>query len=227
MVKWTVVPLLFAFAPAAAAATLAEPIAPAPAAAAAPEPVPPLPYRLEVVLAHPGAEREAATRSQLLRLLARYDASPWIFTHEVRIESRVIPHSHPVLTLSTRHLDDDELLLSTFVHEQLHWFLDQHEAQTTSAEQDLRAAYPKVPAGPPEGARDEESTYLHLLVNALEYQADERLLGPERARKVMERWSGDHYTWIYQTVLADRTRIVAILARHGLDHPDARARPAQ
>lgn len=66
--------------------------------------------------------REQQTKLQLERLLATYDVSRWMFTRTILIESGrdVIPHSHPVLTLSTRHLKDDELLLSTFVHEQLH-----------------------------------------------------------------------------------------------------------
>ena len=59
-------------------------------------------------------QREEQTKQQLERLLSTYDLSKWIFTRKILIESRVIPHSHPVLTLSTRHLKDDELLLATF-----------------------------------------------------------------------------------------------------------------
>src|SRR5262249_41281436 len=65
---------------------------------------------------------EAQTKEQLLRLLKTYDVSRWIFTKSIVIDERAIPHSHPVLTLHARHLQDDELLLSTFVHEQFHWF---------------------------------------------------------------------------------------------------------
>lgn len=68
-------------------------------------------------------ERSVATKVQLERLLDSYDLSPWLYTRSVAIDADAIPHSHPVLTLHTRHLDDDRLLLSTFVHEQLHWFL--------------------------------------------------------------------------------------------------------
>lgn len=37
-----------------------------------------------------------------------------------------IPYSHPVLTLHTRHLKDDLALLSTFVHEEYHWYETAH-----------------------------------------------------------------------------------------------------
>ena len=72
------------------------------------------------------SEWERAAGVQLLALLARYDVSRWRFTSAVAIADKAIPHSHPILTLSTRHLDDDGLLLATYLHEQLHWFLEQH-----------------------------------------------------------------------------------------------------
>jgi hypothetical protein len=40
----------------------------------------------------------------LERLLKQYDLSKWIFTRKVIIDQGEIPHSHPVLTLHTRHL---------------------------------------------------------------------------------------------------------------------------
>ncbi|HEX3232473.1 MAG TPA: hypothetical protein VHQ95_26065, partial [Pyrinomonadaceae bacterium] len=103
--------------------------------------------------------QESQTRDQLQRLVKTYDLSMWIFTRSVLIDEKAIPHSHPILTLNTRHLKDDDLLLSTFVHEQLHWFLVQKDKETKEATKDLRALFPKVPVSLPEGAADEESTY--------------------------------------------------------------------
>lgn len=162
--------------------------------------------------------REQQTKVQLERLLATYDVSKWMFTRTILIESgrSVIPHSHPVLTLSTRHLKDDELLLSTFVHEQLHWFLVQRDKDTESALKDVRAMFPKIPGAGPEGARDEQSTYLHLLVCSLEYMAVRELLGELRTKQVMDFWSGDHYTWIYKTVLERGRDIAQILFKYKL-----------
>ncbi|HEV2859922.1 MAG TPA: hypothetical protein VGX48_02825 [Pyrinomonadaceae bacterium] len=171
--------------------------------------------KIDISLAHGSAE-EAQTKAQLQRLLGAYDLSKWIFTRSVVIDERAIPHSHPTLTLSARHLKDDELLLSTFVHEQLHWLLDQREKETEAAIKELRAMFPKIPVGYPEGARDERSNYMHLLVIYLEYRADRELLGELKARQVMEFWSKDHYTWIFRTVLERPRDIGEIALKHRL-----------
>jgi hypothetical protein len=163
-----------------------------------------------------GSRAEIQTRDQLQRLLITYDLSQWIFTRSILIDEKAIPHSHPILTLHTRHLKDDDLLLSTFVHEQLHWFLVQKDQETKEAMKDLRTTFPKVPVDVPDGAGDEESTYLHLLVNYLEFRADRELLGELRTRQVFEFWAGDHYRWVYKTIL-ERTRDVGNIAfRHKL-----------
>jgi len=159
---------------------------------------------------------EQQTRTQMQGLLKRYDLSPYIYTHDVVIDQDAIPHSNPVLTLHTRHLKQDDELLATFVHEQAHWFVEAHEDAEAKAEQEYRALYPKVPVGYPEGAQDEQSTYLHLTVCYLEYQGMKKLAGAERAKATMEFWAKDHYTWVYRTLLSDETKIGAIVARHGL-----------
>jgi len=158
-----------------------------------------------------GSQAEIQTKEQLQRLVKTYDLSKWIFTKEILIDEKSIPHSHPVLTLHTRHLKDDDLLLSALIHEQLHWFLVQRDKETNEAIKELRVVFPKVPAGFPEGAEDEESTYLHLLVNYLEYRAIRELLGELRAKQVMDFWATDHYKWVYKTVL-ERTRDIGNIA---------------
>ena len=101
-----------------------------------------------------GSPLEERGRDQLRRLLRTYDLHKWLFTRDVLIQSGVIPHSHPVLTLNTRYVDDDTAQLATFVHEQLHWFLTDHveRAKTNAALTELRALYPTVPTALPEGA---------------------------------------------------------------------------
>jgi hypothetical protein len=47
---------------------------------------------------------------------------------------------------------------------------------------EVKTIYPKVRVGFPDGARDEESSYLHLLVCYSEYQADKELFGELKAR---------------------------------------------
>src|SRR5262249_28408230 len=96
---------------------------------------------LVVTLRH-GTPAERDTKIQLGRLLTRYDLSRWFFTRTVVIDEDAVPHSHPVLTLHTRHLRDDLLLLSTFVHEQSHWYVQQHRPQVDAAVADFRAIWP-------------------------------------------------------------------------------------
>lgn len=69
-------------------------------------------------------------------------------TKAIAVDDDVIPHSHPTLTLSTRHLQDDELLLSTFVHEELHWVVADSK-ESAAALKELRAMFATVPAQPP------------------------------------------------------------------------------
>jgi hypothetical protein len=158
------------------------------------------------------SESESRTKERLQKILRQYDLSRWTFTKKILIEDKVIPHSHPVLTLSTR--GDEDALLSTFVHEQIHWFLDENSGRTEKAKAELKALYPTVPVGPPDGARNEGSTYLHLIVNYLEYEAMRELLGEEKAGKLLE--GKGYYKWIYKTVLTDTGRIREVVERNRL-----------
>ena len=160
---------------------------------------------------------ELQTKEQLERLLASYDLAKYTITREVIIDEHSIPHSDPVLTLHTRHLHSDDQLLSTYVHEQLHWYLSAHREQMQSAVAELRKLYPKVPVGYPDGADDEFSTYVHLIVCYLEMKADRRLLGPDRADAVMKFWAGDHYRWDYRTVMDDEKTVAEVINRANLE----------
>ena len=134
------------------------------------------------------------TREALEGLLVRYDLSPFLFTKTVRIQSGVVPHSHPVLTLNTFHADDPDAILDEFLHEQMHWFLAEHESQTDTLISELKKTYPVLPRGRSEVARSEESTYLHLIVGWLELQAVRHYLGSQKAEEILG--SSDHYKWI-------------------------------
>src|ERR1700722_6725954 len=171
---------------------------------------------LKISLAH-NSVTERKTRDQLDRLLNKYDLSEWIYTKEIVIDDDAIPHSDPVLTLHTRHLKDDDLLLSTFVHEKMHRFLAQRGWEDfDQGIPDLRRLFPEIPVGFPEGSSSDEGNYEHLLVVRLEYRADLELLGELRARQVMEFWATDHYTWIYRKMLDRQVRdkISEIIQNH-------------
>jgi hypothetical protein len=172
------------------AAALTAAFSPAPAASQTPA--------LTVRLAHE-SEAERATRDHLLALAERHDLSPWVHTTEVLIDEDQIPHSHPVLTLHTRHLGDDDGLLATFLHEQLHWFALERDDATERAKDRFRELFPEVPAASEGGARDAESTWLHLVVCDLELAATAAVIGEDAARAVLG--ANTHYQWIYRQVL--------------------------
>ena len=64
----------------------------------------------------------ALTKKNMLMLTKDYDLEPFLFTKKINIQSRVIPHSHPILTLNTRNAEFPLKILSTWLHEEFHWF---------------------------------------------------------------------------------------------------------
>lgn len=170
-----------------------------------------------------GAPAELETKAQLEALLARYDLSRWAFTDRIFVDQRSIPHSHPVLTLHTRHLLDDDLLLSTYLHEQLHWWLASQPEQTSAALADVRQAFPNLPVGYPQGSDDSAGNDLHILVTYLEWQAVIAVVGELRARQIMEFWADDHYTHVYRAVLERPDLVRGIVRRHALSPRGAAA----
>jgi hypothetical protein len=168
---------------------------------------------IKIELAH-GTEREQRTKDSLERLLGTYDLKKYTFTNRVVIEERAVNHAFPVLTLNVRFWASPDELLSSFLHEQLHWHLRDRESRQRDAVAELRRWYPKVPVGLPQAAETEASTYGHLIDCYLEILADRELLGPTRATVVIaaKPW----YTWIYSTVLRDEDRISGIVNRYQL-----------
>jgi hypothetical protein len=160
---------------------------------------------------------ERATKVQLEQLLAVHpDLEKWIFTRSIRIDERATPHSHPVLTLHTRHLRDDLLLLSTFVHEQAHWYAMRNPGGLQAAIAELRGLYPSIAVGAPDGDNDVAGSHLHLLINTLEYRAMRELTSELSAHQVMSFWAQDHYKKLYRTVLDEGHRIIPVMRKHNL-----------
>ena len=145
-----------------------------------------------------------------------YDLRDYTWTSRVVIEEGVVNHAFPVLTLNTGAITDDELL-SSYLHEQIHWHLREHRYQQDAAVAELRRFYPRIPVGLPEGADSPYSTYGHLVTCYLEMLADRHFLGDERAAAVIK--NKRHYTWIYATVVRDEAKIAGVVKRHGLGIP--------
>jgi len=123
-----------------------------------------------------------------------------------------------VLTLHTRHLKQDDELLSTYVHEQLHWYLSAHEEETHAAESDLMKLYPDVPVGFPKAPR----TRVNLLASAgLPPRTKRRrsFAGRGTHQECDELLAGDHYRWVYRTILQDGPKIDETLRSHHLQGP--------
>ena len=169
---------------------------------------------VEIDLAQ-NSERERRTKDTLERVLASYDLKKYTLTRRVVIEEGAINHAMPVLTLNARFASSPDELLSSYIHEQLHWHTQGGQsAQQQAAVAELRQLYPRAPVGLPEGAESAFSMYGHLVVCYLEMIADRELLGPDRAAAVIAH--KDHYTWIYATVLRDEKRLAAVVDRHQL-----------
>lgn len=162
-----------------------------------------------------GTEEERSTKKQIRKLVAEHELDPWIFTRSILIDENAVPHSHPVLTLHTRHKNNPAHLLSTFLHEQIHWLFSGHEKATEEATRDLWRIHKTLPVGYPDGARTLESSYLHLLVILFEFDSMRHLLGNELARDVMQFWSEDHYRELYKIVLEYHERIRQLAGQHG------------
>ena len=59
----------------------------------------------------------------LAALRRRHDLARYEYTSIVRIVPGGETFAYPVLTLGNRFADNEDLLLSTYLHEQMHWYL--------------------------------------------------------------------------------------------------------
>lgn len=160
---------------------------------------------------------EIQTKLALQALLRKYDLAKYTFTNQVVIEQGAMNHSFPVITLNVRFRDSPDALLSSYVHEQLHWYLRDHDPQRLAAIDQLRRLYPDAPTAYPEGGGTPVSTYGHLVVCYLEMQADRQLLGEKRTKAVIEQipW----YTWVWKTVVKDESTIAGVVNAEHLELP--------
>jgi hypothetical protein len=172
-----------------------------------------------MALAH-GSDAESETAEVLRALHRDHDLSAWTVTDRLVIDEQAVPHSHPVLTLHARDRARPELVLSTYLHEQLHWLLDAQPERTEAALAAIVERFPEVPSQPPEGARNEASTRLHLVVCHLEHRSLVALLGREPADAVMAHWATHHYRWVYRTVLAKEDELASVVRRAGFTLPE-------
>jgi hypothetical protein len=174
-------------------------------------------FRIDLDLDH--ARREAERVQGMLQALRRrHDLSRYEYTRLVRIVPGSDTYSHPILTLGNRFAESEDLLLSTYLHEQMHWYLwylgtPEHDPVAPFLDELVRR-YPEAPTDLPDGARSYEATYLHLVINWLEVAATSEFIGRVRACAVAE--AQRTYRWIYRTVLRDWDQLAELFDRHGL-----------
>jgi hypothetical protein len=172
--------------------------------------------KLNITLQHNSAG-EQKRKEQIERLAEQYDLSKYTITRDIVIDQQAINHSAPVLTQNLRFLDNDDRALSAYVHEQAHWLLMQrHRGEAREMLPELLRMYPNIDVKPPYGDGNQGTSYIHLVVLMLEWQALEDLIGVDRARAVMEFKRGDHYKDLYATVMDHRAQMEGFLKRYGV-----------
>jgi hypothetical protein len=164
------------------------------------------------------AQRSAErVRELLLGLRKEFDLAPFEYCRRVRIAPLEIPYSHPEITLGT-WANDQLAQLASYLHEQMHWYVTWHSHARTEQRHEilteLRRRYPQAPARGPEGAPDEGSTYLHLVVNWLEIEVTSRFF--DRERVIAHVGALPYYRWIYRTVIEDWQPLGALYAAYSL-----------
>jgi hypothetical protein len=167
---------------------------------------------IDLSLAQAKAEKIAECIKQLRE---GYDLRRFEYTRHLRVAPTEIPHSHPVLTLNTALYDPEEILCE-YLHEQMHWYEERLGCAGKGSPliAELKQRYPKAPVGFPEGANDEYSTYLHLLVNWLEIETASQFVLRERAEEIAR---GKHYyRWMYRTVLSDWRSLEELFRAYGI-----------
>jgi hypothetical protein len=168
-----------------------------------------------------GSEPEKKAKVLIEDFAKKFDLSKYFFTTKIHIQSFVIPHSHPVLTLNTRTIKEPDRYLALFIHEQIHWFFDFNgrAKKTKTFIEKMKTKFPKVPSQKDGGARDDESTYLHLGVCFYELEQLSKLKGKEKAEQVFK--TDEIYSWVRQQVLINKDFIRGALNEARLQWQDA------
>lgn len=157
------------------------------------------------------------SKDALVAFTNEYDLEPFFYTTKIQINSDGSSQSHPILTLSTKSAHYPDRLLSTFLHEQFHWWASEaNDDDFRLAMQDLKDLFPILPEMGVAGSVF--STYLHLIICWKEFQALNSVIGEARAKSVLESFIHEAkiYEWIYTQVLMKYNEIELILHKRNL-----------
>jgi len=160
-------------------------------------------------------EETLKTKSLLEGFEKQYNLRPYLFTKSVKIKPDVIPHSHPILTLNTFWNDSPNHLLSTFLHEQIHWFMHWIDRRKYGVvHRQFMEWYPELPEDRALISSNTYSTYTHLAICWLELQGVKKYLGADEAYETIRTFK--HYPWIFNKVIEDETKIGQLMEENGL-----------
>lgn len=151
---------------------------------------------------HSGAAAELRTRKNLIDLTSKYQLEPYIITWDIIIHEGALSFSHPVLTLNTAN-DNEDMLLADFLHEQMHWYamMPENIDSSRAVFDKLVERFPEPIIEFPKGGGDIQGTYIHLLVNYLEFNVLTNVLGEAKALEIFQTRRTKFYTWIYESIL--------------------------
>jgi hypothetical protein len=157
----------------------------------------------------------AMMKQNMFHLAQVYDLSGFLYSKNIFVESMVTPRSHPVLTLNTRYAERPHKILSSWLHEEFHWWMDQNPKKTKLAINELKISFPNSPNGIELNA---DSTFLHLIVCYLELKALSFYLGEKEARLIIEEMMNKDklYPWIYYQVLYKDLAIKQVIKKYKL-----------
>ena len=163
-----------------------------------------------------GTRCEEQTRQAIEHLAKTYNLAKYTITRDIMIEQGAAPRSYPELTMNCRFLSDDDLLLAQYVHEQgQRVLMDRHRGQMQQLFADLQRLVPKLTAEPAQGEA-KRGAYLRLAVIMLEWQGLEDLIGPQRARHVMDRKQREHNNAVYSTAVDKREDMKKLLQKYDI-----------
>jgi hypothetical protein len=177
-------------------------------------------FRIDLDLDHAKREGERV-RDMLAALRRRHDLARYEYTAIVRIVPGGETFAQPVLTLGNRFATTEDLLLSTYLHEQMHWYLwylgTPERDMIAPFMDELVRRYPDAPIDIANGgARGYDATYEHLVVNWLEIAATSEFIGRERAIAVARAQRLRSYGWLYDKVVRDWDLLGELYERHDI-----------
>ncbi len=92
-----------------------------------------------------GLPREELRKQQIARLARQYHLKECSTTRDIEIARGALSYPSPVLTLNLRYMDNDDLALSAYVHEQGHWVLtERNRGGTPRLFEDPQQAFPNL-----------------------------------------------------------------------------------